>query len=45
MTSYWNRNNGTMIPRAKAKNCRVYPLFPVEQKAMDEFLVENLETG
>ena len=32
-----------LIPGAVAKGCKVYPLSPAEQKAMDEFLVENLE--
>jgi len=27
------------------KNCKVYPLSPLEQQAMDEFLAENLQTG
>jgi len=34
-----------LIPGAVTKGCKVYPLSPAEQKAMDEFLVENLETG
>ena len=34
-----------LIPGVVAKGCKVYPLSPVEQKAMDEFLAENLEMG
>ena len=29
----------------KATNCKVYPLSLVEQKELDEFLRENLESG
>ena len=28
-----------------ASNCKVYPLAPTEQKELDQFLKENLETG
>ena len=34
-----------LIPREKASNCKVYPLAPTEQKELDQFLKENLETG
>jgi hypothetical protein len=29
----------------KPASCRVYPLAPSEQKELDTFLEENLETG
>jgi len=34
-----------LIPGEKASNCEVYPLAPMEQKELDQFLKENLETG
>jgi len=34
-----------LIPGEKASNCKVYPLAPMEQKELDQFLKENLETG
>jgi hypothetical protein len=34
-----------IIPGSKASNCKVYPLSPSEQKELDAFLKENLETG
>src|SRR6201996_9292826 len=34
-----------LIPGEKASNCKVYLLAPVEQKELDAFLKENLETG
>jgi hypothetical protein len=34
-----------IIPKSKAPNCKVYPLSPSEQKELDAFLKENLETG
>ena len=34
-----------LIPGEKASNCKVYPLAPKEQKELDQFLKENLETG
>jgi len=34
-----------LIPGEKASNCKVYPLTPTEQKELDQFLKENLETG
>ena len=34
-----------LIPGSKASNCKVYPLSPTEQKELDAFLKENLETG
>ena len=32
-------------PDAKLGDCKVYPLNPQEDKALDEFLAENLKTG
>src|ERR1700761_8604882 len=34
-----------LIPGSKASSCKVYPLSPTEQKELDAFLKENLETG
>ena len=34
-----------IIPGSKPTRCKVYPLSPVEQKELDTFLKENLETG
>ena len=34
-----------LIPGEKASNCKVYLLAPTEQKELDQFLKENLETG
>jgi len=34
-----------LIPEAKMSGCKVYPLSPSEQKELDAFLKENLETG
>jgi hypothetical protein len=34
-----------IIPGSKPSNCKVYPLLPSEQKKLDAFLKENLETG
>ena len=34
-----------LIPGSKPTNCKVYPLSPAEQKELDVFLRENLETG
>jgi len=34
-----------LIPGEKASNCKVYLLVPMEQKELDQFLKENLETG
>ena len=34
-----------LIPGEKPSNCKVYPLSPSEQKELDSFLKENLETG
>jgi len=34
-----------LIPGEKASNCKVYPLTPMEQKELNQFLKENLETG
>ena len=34
-----------LIPSSKSSNCKVYPLSLVEQKELNVFLKENLETG
>src|SRR4051812_13570038 len=34
-----------LIPRAQPIDCKIYPLRSEEQKQLDEFLKENLETG
>jgi len=34
-----------LIPGEKASNCKVYPLALTEQKELNQFLKENLETG
>ena len=34
-----------LIPGSKPSSCKVYPLSPAEQKELDVFLKENLETG
>ena len=34
-----------LVPRSKPSGCKVYPLSPAEQKELDAFLKENLETG
>ena len=34
-----------LIPRSKLSDCKIYPLSPTEQKELDIFLKENLETG
>ena len=34
-----------IIPGSKLMGCKVYPLSPVEQKELDAFLKEILETG
>src|SRR6202522_1204988 len=34
-----------LVPREKPAGCKVYPLAPSEQKELDAFLKENLETG
>jgi hypothetical protein len=33
------------VPGEKPSGCKVYPLSPSEQKELDAFLKENLETG
>ena len=33
-----------LIPRSTLSGCKVYPLSPAEQKELDTFLKENLET-
>jgi len=34
-----------LIPGEKASNCKVYPLAPMKQNELDQFLKEKLETG
>src|SRR5215469_11409060 len=34
-----------LTPGSKPLNCKVYPINPAEQKALDDFLEENLRTG
>ena len=34
-----------LIPGSKPSGCKIYPLSPAEQKELDIFLKENLETG
>ena len=34
-----------LIPGSKPSGCKIYPLSPTEQKELDVFLKENLETG
>ena len=34
-----------LIPGTKPSGCKIYPLSPAEQKELDIFLKENLETG
>ena len=34
-----------LVPEFKPVDCKVYPLNPTEQKALDSFLEENLKTG
>ena len=34
-----------LIPGSKLSGCKIYPLLPTEQKELDLFLKENLETG
>ena len=34
-----------LIPGSKPSRCKIYPLSPAEQKELDAFLKENLETG
>ena len=34
-----------LVPDEKPVNCKVYPLAPNEQKELDEFILENLQTG
>ena len=34
-----------LLPGSKPTNCKVYPISPSEQTALDEFLEENLSTG
>ena len=34
-----------LIPGSRPTGCKIYPLSPMEQKELDIFLKENLETG
>jgi len=34
-----------LTPDTKPVNCKVYPLAPNEQKELDQFILENLQTG
>ena len=34
-----------LVPSSKPTSCKIYPLSPTEQKELDVFLKENLETG
>jgi hypothetical protein len=34
-----------LVSRGKSTGCKIYPLAPSEQKELDTFLEENLETG
>ena len=34
-----------LIPGEKPSGCKVYPLSPAEQKELDAFIQENLESG
>ena len=34
-----------LVPNTKMMDCKIYPLNPTEQKQLDEFLKEQLETG
>jgi hypothetical protein len=34
-----------LVPNAQTHNCKIYPLSPVEQKGLDEFIEENLMSG
>jgi hypothetical protein len=34
-----------LVPNAQTRNCKIYPLSPVEQKGLDEFIKENLASG
>ena len=34
-----------LIPGSQPLDCKIYPLGREEQKALEEFLKENLETG
>jgi hypothetical protein len=34
-----------LVPDAKMNNPKIYPLAPNEQKALDEFITENLQSG
>jgi hypothetical protein len=34
-----------LVPDAQARNCKIYPLSPLEQKGLDEFIEESLASG
>jgi hypothetical protein len=34
-----------LVLNAQMRNCKIYPLSPVEQKGLDEFIEENLASG
>ena len=34
-----------LTPGSKPTDCKIYPLNPSEQKSLDEFLEENLQSG
>ena len=34
-----------LVPDGKTSSCKVYPLLPSEQKELDIFIRENLESG
>jgi hypothetical protein len=34
-----------LVPNAQTRNCKIYPLSPVEQKGLDKFIEENLASG
>jgi hypothetical protein len=34
-----------LVPGEKPSNCKIYPLSPIEQKELDIFLRENLDSG
>lgn len=42
LMNFWNNHTIELTPGTKPVNCKVYPLNLDEQKALDEFLEENL---
>ena len=34
-----------LVPNSQMRNCKIYPLSPVEQESLDEFIEENIATG